>query len=227
MQPVRSAVQPGCAMSGVMVCPADMALTPPAGCRRGVERGHGRCGRVEPIVDRSGAGPVPPVAVAVRSRSTRSTPGVGHPVAPGGVGLEAVVEPAQRGEVVGLRGTGLWSALGLGVVVVRVDVVDVAAPGRVGCTTGTRMSLSRRMTCSRIRSGTSYAGVDSSALRSMTGLTVTLVRESAHQSLTWSRSTSRWPSSMPAGRTEHGGQPVEGRVEVGVEDDLAGGRQAV
>ena len=54
---------------------------------------------------------------------------------------------------------------------------------------------SRRMTCSRIRSGTSYAGVVSWALRSMTGLIVTLVRESAHQSLTWSSRTSRWPSS--------------------------------
>ncbi len=32
----------------------------------------------------------------------------------------------------GLGGTGLWSALGLGVVVVLDDVVDVAAPGRAG-----------------------------------------------------------------------------------------------
>ena len=57
---------------------------------------------------------------------------VGHPVAPGGVGLEAVVEPAEGGEVGGLRGTWLWSALCFGVGVVRDDVVDVAAAGRSG-----------------------------------------------------------------------------------------------
>ena len=60
----------------------------------------------------------------------------------------------------------------------------------------------------------------------MTGLTVTLVRESAHQSLTWSSSTQPLALLHPPGRTEHGGQPVEGRVEVGVQDDLARDGQA-
>ena len=40
------------------------------------------------------------------------------------------MEPAQRAQVLGLRGSGLWSAFCLGVVVVLDDVVDVAAPRR-------------------------------------------------------------------------------------------------
>ena len=164
-------------------------------------RGHRRRGRGMPggsggwLVDRGRAGPVASVVVAVRTRPLEHA-GLDHLVAPGGVGLEPVVEPAERGEVVALRRTGLWSPLGLGVGVVRDDVVDVAAAGRVGCTTGTRRSGRGGSTCSRIRSGTSYAGVERSALRSITGLTVTFVRESAHQSLTWSSSTRRWPSSI-------------------------------
>jgi hypothetical protein len=42
------------------------------------------------------------------------------------------MEAAQAGEVVGARGPGLGSALGLCVMVVGDDVVDVAAPGRAG-----------------------------------------------------------------------------------------------
>ena len=99
--------------------------------------------------------------------------------------------------------------------------------GRVGCTRGTRTSRSRRMTCSRTRSGTSYAGVDSWALRSITGLTVILVRESAHQSLTWSSSTRRWPSSIRPVGPNTVDSPSMGGVEVGVEDDLARGGKPV
>ena len=56
----------------------------------------------------------------------------------------------------------------------------------------------------------------------MTGLMVTLVRESAHQSLTWSSRTSRWPSSMrPVGPNTVDRSSRAG-VEVGVQDDLAG-----
>ena len=80
------------------------------------------------------------------------------------------------------------------------------------------------MTCSRIRSGISYAGVDSSALRSMTGLMVTLVRESPHQLLIWSSRTSRWPSSIRPVGPNTVCSPTVGGVEVGVEDDLAGRR---
>ena len=54
----------------------------------------------------------------------------GHLVAPGGEGLESVVVPAERGEVRGDGGAGLWSAFGGGVVVELDDVVDVAASGR-------------------------------------------------------------------------------------------------
>ena len=61
----------------------------------------------------------------------------------------------------------------------------------------------------------------------MTGLTVIFVRESAHQSLTWSRSTRRWPSSIRPVGPNDGGQVVEDGVEVGVEDDLACGRQVL
>ena len=67
-----------------------------------------------------------------------------HAVAPGGVGLEAVVEAAQRGEVRGRGRAGLWSAFCFGVVVVVDDVVDVAAArGRVHH--GNTQVRSRRM----------------------------------------------------------------------------------
>ena len=153
-----------------------------------------RAGRVARLVDRGGAGPVASVVVAVRLGPLEDA-GLDHPVTPGGVGLEAVVEPAQRGEVVGLRRTGLWSPLRLGVGVVRDDVVDVAAPGRAGAPgEHARPVAEDDLLADPV--GDLVAPVWSWVLRSMTGLMVTLVRESAHQSLTWSSSTSRWPSSI-------------------------------
>ena len=118
-----------------------------------------------------------------------------HPVAPGGAGLESVVSPAEGGEVRGRGGTGLWSALGFGVVVVLDDVVDVAAPRGSGAPREDAGPVAENDLFAE-RSGISYAGVESSASRSMTGLMVTLVRESPHQDWIWSRSTSRWPSSI-------------------------------
>ena len=147
------------------------------------------------LVDRGGARAVALVVVAVRTRPLEAAV-VGHLVAPGGVGLEAVVEPAQRGEVVGRRRTRLWSPLCLGVVVVRDRRGRCRSRGPGGCTTGTRKCGRGESPAPGSGRGPSYAGVESWALRSITGLTVTLVRESPHQSLTWSSRTSRWPSSI-------------------------------
>ena len=65
-------------------------------------------------------------------RGPLEAPSSGDAVAPGGVGLEAMVEPAQRGKVVGLGGARLCHVLGFGVVVVLGDVVDVAMSGGSG-----------------------------------------------------------------------------------------------
>src|SRR5687768_12266405 len=81
------------------------------------------------LVECGGAVAVASVAVAAR-RGPLEPPGLGHPVARGGVGLEPVVEAAERGEVAAPGGARLWSAFPLCGVVELGDVVDVAAPGR-------------------------------------------------------------------------------------------------
>ena len=83
------------------------------------------------VRERAGALVVAEVAVAMRTRPLEDT-GFDHGVAPSGVGLESVVEGAQRRKVLGARGTGLGSAFGVGVVVVGVDVVDLATAGGSG-----------------------------------------------------------------------------------------------
>ena len=82
-------------------------------------------------VERGGAGGVASVVVAVGAGPLED-PGRRHAVGPGRMCLEAVVEPAERGEVGCAGRSGLGSAVGVGVVVVGGDVVDVAAPGGAG-----------------------------------------------------------------------------------------------
>ena len=132
----------------------------------------------------------------------------------------------ECGEVRRGRGAGLWSVLGCGVVVELDDVVDVAArAGRVH--QGNTQVRSRRTTCSRIRSGMAYAGVDSSVVRSMTGLMVILVRESPHQSLTWSSRISRWPSSRRPVGPKTVCSPTVVASKWAWSDDLPGDRESV
>ena len=64
----------------------------------------------------------------------------------------------------------------------------------------------------------------------MTGLIVTVVRESPHQPFSWSSRTSRWPSSSrPVGPNTVVPPSAHGEVgvEVGVEDHLPRDRKAV
>ena len=112
-------------------------------------------------------------------RSTRRRRG-GHPVAPGGVGLEAVVEPAQvaRLAVCVGPGWGLPSAWRRGRTR-RRGRCRSRGPG--GCTTGTRTSGRGGSPAPGSGPGPRTPGSMRSALRSMTGLIVTLVRESPHQ----------------------------------------------
>ncbi len=147
------------------------------------------------FVGPGGAGVVASVAVAVRAGPLEDS-GRDHAVVPGGEGLEPVVVATQRGRgssvVVG-PGCGLPSAAASWSYSVMWSTSQRRA-GRVHH--GNTQVRSRRVIWSRMRSGISYAGVESSAVRSMTGLMVTDVRESPHQLLIWSRRTSRWPCSM-------------------------------
>ena len=126
-----------------------------------------------------------------------------------------------------LRRARLWSAFGLGVRgrTRRRGRCRQPRAGRVHH--GNTHVRSRRITCSRIRSGTSYAGVGEVGVEVDDGLdgdlgpgvaapVLDLVEQ--HQPLTF---------LQPPGRTEDRGQVVDGCVEVGVEHDLAGGRQPV
>ena len=90
-----------------------------------MSRDVGRFGCFDP----RSAGRVASVAVAVGAGPLEH-PERDHPVGPGGVGLEAVVEPAQGAEVVARGGAGLFSAFGVCVGVVLGDVVEIAAAGR-------------------------------------------------------------------------------------------------
>ena len=150
-------------------------------------------GRVSSIA--GGAGAVASVVVAVGAGPLED-PGRGHAVAPGGEGLEPVVVAAQRGEVRGRGGAGLGSAFCFGVVVVLDRCGRRRSRGRVGCTTGTRRCGRGGRSARGSGRGSRTPVSESSAVRSMTGLMVTLVRESPHQDLIWSSRTRRWPSSM-------------------------------
>ena len=147
------------------------------------------------FVDPGGAGAVASVAVPVRAGPLEHS-GRDRAVGPGSEGLEPVVVADT-----GLRGSNSsWDRVGVCPGSRRRGRARRRGrcrshePG--GSTTGTHTCGRGESTCSRIRSGISYAGVDSSACRSMTGLMVTLVRESPHQPRTWSSRTRRWPSSI-------------------------------
>ena len=114
------------------IAPCLGRATGPAGCSCGGVRGGVIVGGVvEPAavrhLDGGGAVAISSEPVAVGADPLEH-PRPGHPVAPGSVGLQAVMKPAQAREVAGPGRAGLRSALRFGVMVVRGDVVDVAAP---------------------------------------------------------------------------------------------------
>lgn len=105
-------------------------MTPPGLFSAGCGAGSWSSGRVWFVESRGAVGISSVVVVVGAGPLVRA--GSGDAVAPGGVGLESVVGPAERGEVVGGRGSGLWPVFCCGVVVERDDVVDVAAAGGSG-----------------------------------------------------------------------------------------------
>ena len=100
-----------------------------------------------------------------------------------------------------------------------------------GCTTGNTPTSSRRTTCSRNRSGTAYPGTQRCSAGSITGFTTTRVWVSAHHALTWSSSTSRWPSSSRPRSSTTIPPPIASPARlaetVQVQHDLPGWRQAL
>ncbi len=102
----------------------------------------------------------------------------------------------ECGEVRRGRGAGLWSALVLWRRGRTRRCGRCRSDGRVGCTRGTRRCGRGERPVRGSGPGSRTPVWTARLVRSMTGLMVTLVRESPHQALTWSSRARRWPSSM-------------------------------
>ena len=153
-------------------------------------------------------------------------PGRDHPVGPGGVGLEAVVEPAQGAEVPGRGRAALFSAFRFGVVVVLGDVVDVAGSGWSGAPGEHAGAVAEddvladpvgdRIASRGLRDVEVDDGLDGDLGPGVAAPGLDLVEQD--QALAFLE---------PAGGAEHGRLAVGGGGEVGVEHDLPSGGQAV
>ena len=202
----------------------------PAIAWSGVGRGHGRPDGIGWIgwigwVDPGGACVVAAVAVAIRAGPLEH-PGRDHPVVPGGVGLEPVVEPTQGAKVLGAGRAGLGSAFGFGVVVVLDDVVDVAATGWPGAPREDAGAVAENHVVAdpvgdriarRFEGGGEVDdGLDGDLGPGVAAPGLDLVEQ--HQALAFLE---------PADGTEHRRLAVSRSGEVGVEHDLPGRGQAV
>ena len=151
---------------------------------RGVGRGRYWSGGCDGLVagDVGGAAVVAQELVAVRG-GPQVGAGFQDGVAPAGVvGLEPVVAPAQRGQVVTAVGAALGCRGSRG-------PVSQASAGRVHH--GNTQVRSRSAAWAASRSGTSYWSTCRCSARSTTGFTVTVVPGTPHQVRTWSASTKR------------------------------------